>query len=144
MEKLSTKEHRRFLRNKRDYHLGRIRAINTLLYSHNKDQTADLLIIERIIDVVCEVYMVTIEELKGRAQFPAGLMMARQMSMYLISDRCESFSTVTIGLEFNRVHATAIYAIRKIKGLIKVDKGFRVELEIVERILDSKDPGSIN
>ena len=79
--------------------------------------------INRIVDLVCEEYFVTEEELRSKSRYKE-LVEARQMAMYIIS-RETGITLAEIGGVFDRDHATVIYAIKKVRQRAKHDQSVK-------------------
>ena len=65
------------------------------------------------------------------------IVQARQVTMYFIKKHTE-LSLSQIGAQVGgRNHATVVHACNTVKDLLEVDKGFRSDLEQIERLLNS-------
>lgn len=84
--------------------------------------------VERIISEVGHIYNVTPEEILGPRR-SSQISSARQVAMYLIN-QITGLSYTAIGNEFSgRDHSTVVYAINKVKSIIKKDPNYRATIE---------------
>lgn len=80
--------------------------------------------VARIIDEVGEIYNVSPEEIRGHNR-SAQISTARQVAIFVVH-RVTGLSYTAIGQEFGkRDHSTIVYAINKVKGIIKRDPSYR-------------------
>ncbi|MBD5081821.1 MAG: chromosomal replication initiator protein DnaA [Ruminococcaceae bacterium] len=92
------------------------------------DQQPIPVTVERIISEVGHIYSVTAEEMIGPKR-NSQISSARQIAMYLINT-ITGLSYTAIGVEFgNRDHSTVVYAINKVKSIIKKDPNYRATIE---------------
>ena len=92
------------------------------------DQQPIPVTVERIISEVGHIYSVTAEEMIGPKR-NSQISSARQIAMYLINT-ITGLSYTAIGNEFgNRDHSTVVYAINKVKSIIKKDPNYRATIE---------------
>ena len=92
------------------------------------DQQPVPVTVERIINEVSHIYSVTPEEMIGPRRNNQ-ISSARQVAMYLIN-QIKGLSYTAIGEEFGkRDHSTVVYAINKVKGIIKKDPNYRATIE---------------
>lgn len=75
--------------------------------------------VEKIISEVGRTFNVSSEDLRGPKQ-KADVSLARQIAMYIIREVTGN-TMEKIGDEFNRNHATVVYAISKVENLIETD-----------------------
>ena len=84
--------------------------------------------VERIINEVGHIYNVTPAEMIGPRR-SSQISSARQVAMYLIN-QITGLSYTAIGNEFgNRDHSTVVYAINKVKSIIKKDPSYRSTID---------------
>lgn len=92
--------------------------------------------VQRIQDTVCDFFNIK-KELIQSASRKREIVQARQVTMYFIKKHTE-LSLSQIGVQVgNRNHATVLYACNMVKDLAEVDKGFRSDIEEIERILNA-------
>ena len=96
--------------------------------------------IDHIQRVVADEYGIELEEMRSRRK-PKGIAFPRQIAMYL-SRRLTKASFPEIGEEFNRTHATAIYACKVVEGEMESDRRFRLEVDGLLCRLDSRSETS--
>ncbi|MCX7916639.1 MAG: chromosomal replication initiator protein DnaA [bacterium] len=92
--------------------------------------------IKRIMDVVCEYFGLTPEEIKSEKRVK-NIILPRQIAMYL-ARQLTNTSLSSIALEFGgKDHTTVLHAYRKVKELIEKDKSLRNIIEnIKEKIYE--------
>ena len=84
--------------------------------------------VERIINEVGHIYNVTPAEMVGPRR-SSQISSARQVAMYLIN-QITGLSYTAIGTEFGgRDHSTVVYAINKVKSIIKKDPNYRATID---------------
>jgi len=84
--------------------------------------------VEKIINEVASIYNVTNEEMRSQSR-SAQISTARQVAIYVIH-KITGLSYSAIGQEFSgRDHSTIVYAINKVKGVIKKDNSYRASIE---------------
>lgn len=92
------------------------------------DQQPIPVTVEKIISEVGHIYSVTPEEMIGPKR-NSQISSARQIAMYLINT-ITGLSYTAIGTEFgNRDHSTVVYAINKVKSILKKDPNYRATIE---------------
>ncbi|MCL2020330.1 MAG: chromosomal replication initiator protein DnaA [Oscillospiraceae bacterium] len=101
------------------------------------DQQPVPLTVEKIINEIAEIYNVTNEEIRSQSR-SAKISTARQVAIYVIH-KFTGLSYSAIGQEFSgRNHSSIVYAINKVKSIIKNDNSYR---SLIEDII--KNMGSI-
>lgn len=84
--------------------------------------------VEKIINEVGHIYSVTPAEMIGPRR-SSQISSARQVAMYLIN-QITGLSYTAIGTEFGgRDHSTVVYAINKVKSIIKKDPNYRATID---------------
>ena len=92
--------------------------------------------VQKIQETVSDFYNVK-RDLIQSASRKREIVQARQVTMFFIKKHTElSLSQIRIQVR-NRNHATVLHACNTIRDLSKVDKGFRAEIEEIERLLQS-------
>lgn len=92
--------------------------------------------VQKIQDVVSNFYNVK-KDLIQSASRKREIVQARQVTMYFIKNHTE-LSLAQIGSHVgNRNHATVLHGYNTIKNLAEVDRGFRSDIESIERLLQS-------
>lgn len=92
--------------------------------------------VQKIQDTVSEYFNVK-KELIQSASRKREIVQARQVTMYFIKKHTE-LSLSQIGAQVgNRNHATVLHACNTVKNYIDVDKGFRSDLDEIDRLLTS-------
>ena len=92
--------------------------------------------VQKIKDTVSEYYNVK-KELIQSASRKREIVQARQVTMFFIKKHTE-LSLSQIGSQVgNRNHATVLHACNTVKNYSDVDKGFRSDLEEIERLITS-------
>lgn len=92
--------------------------------------------VQKIQDTVSEFFNVK-KDLIQSASRKREIVQARQVTMYFIKKHTE-LSLAQIGSHVgNRNHATVLHACNTVKDLSEVDKGFRSDIEEIERLLNS-------
>ncbi len=90
--------------------------------------------VQRIQDTVCDFFNIK-KDLVQSASRKREIVQARQVTMYFIKQHTE-LSLSQIGIQVgNRNHATVLHACNTVKDLAQVDKGFRADIEEIERLL---------
>ena len=96
------------------------------------DSQKESLTVDRIIDVVCEYYKVTKEELCGKKKNKE-IVDPRQVSMYIITDLMPSVPLAAIGQIFGgRDHTTVMHARDKISEQVKSGTGNSVAVSDIK------------
>lgn len=84
--------------------------------------------VEKIINEVAHIYSVSPDEMRSQKR-SAQISTARQVAIYVVS-RITHLSYTAIGVEFgNRDHSTIVYAINKVKSIIKKDTSYRATID---------------
>lgn len=92
--------------------------------------------VQKIQETVSDFYNVK-RELIQSASRKREIVQARQVTMFFIKKHTE-LSLSQIGIQVgNRNHATVLHACNTIRDLSEVDKGFRSDIEEIERLLQS-------
>lgn len=92
--------------------------------------------VQKIQDTVSDFFNVK-KELIQSASRKREIVQARQVTMYFIKKYTE-LSLAQIGVHVgNRNHATVLHACNTVRDLSEVDKGFRSDIQEIERILNS-------
>lgn len=92
--------------------------------------------VQKIQETVSDFYNVK-RDLIQSASRKREIVQARQVTMFFIKKHTE-LSLSQIGIQVgNRNHATVLHACNTIRGLSEVDKGFRADIEEIERLLQS-------
>lgn len=92
--------------------------------------------VQKIQEVVCDYFDIKRDLIQSRSR-KREIVQARQVAMYFTKAHTE-MSLAQIGSHIGkRNHATVLHACRTVKGLIKVDRTFRSNVEEIERILHS-------
>lgn len=92
--------------------------------------------VQKIQDTVSEFFGVK-KDLIQSASRKREIVQARQVTMYFIKKHTE-LSLSQIGAHVgNRNHATVLHACNTVKDLSEVDKGFRSDIDEIERLLNS-------
>lgn len=92
--------------------------------------------VQKIQDVVCEFFNIK-RDLIQSASRKREIVQARQVTMFFIKKHTE-LSLSQIGTQVgNRNHATVLHACNTVKDLAEVDKGFRSDIDEIERLLNS-------
>ncbi|MPM22151.1 Chromosomal replication initiator protein DnaA [bioreactor metagenome] len=92
--------------------------------------------VQKIQETVSDFYNVK-RELIQSASRKREIVQARQVTMFFIKKHTE-LSLSQIGVQVgNRNHATVLHACNTIRDLSEVDKGFRSDIEEIERLLQS-------
>ena len=91
--------------------------------------------IDQIKRLICKEYALTLQELisKSRKQ---RIVKPRQIAMYL-SRAYTDAPLQEVGRSFNRYHATALYAISAVEKGIREEPGFRQQVELLRRKLET-------
>jgi len=96
------------------------------------DQQPVPVTVEKIINEVASIYNVTNEEVRSQSR-SAQISTARQVAIYVIH-KITGLSYTAIGQEFSgRDHSTIVYAINKVKTIIKKDNAYRETIEDIIR-----------
>lgn len=89
---------------------------------------------EQIIKAVFKYYYIDLKYVRGKSQ-KAEYVLARQIAMKIISDlKINKISSTTIGLFFDRDHATVLHAIKTINNRIETDKQFAKQFAEIEKL----------
>lgn len=92
--------------------------------------------VQKIQDVVSAFFNIK-RDLIQSASRKREIVQARQVTMFFIKKHTE-LSLSQIGTQVgNRNHATVLHACNTVKDLVEVDKGFRSDIEEIERLLNS-------
>ncbi len=92
--------------------------------------------VQRIQDTVSEFFNIKKELIQSSSR-KREIVQARQVTMYFIKKHTE-LSLSQIGVQVgNRNHATVLHACNTVKNYYEVDKGFRADIEEIEKILNS-------
>lgn len=92
--------------------------------------------VQKIQETVCDFFNIR-KDLIQSASRKREIVQARQVTMYFIKKHTE-LSLSQIGAQVGgRNHATVVHACNTVKDLLEVDKGFRSDLEQIERMLNS-------
>lgn len=84
--------------------------------------------VEKIINEVAHIYNVSPEDMRSQKR-SAQISTSRQVAIYVVS-RITGLSYSAIGAEFgNRDHSTIVYAINKVKSIIKRDNSYRATID---------------
>lgn len=83
---------------------------------------------KKIIDSVCEIFDVSIKDLKSDKR-PADIAMARQIAMFFLREELK-MSLDKVAAELNRKdHTTVLHAVEKVKKLSEREQAFREKLD---------------
>jgi len=111
-----------------------VTEIPTIIMAQNviRDVMTDIqpvpVTVEKIINEVASIYNVTNEEMRSQSR-SAQISTARQVAIYVIH-KITGLSYSAIGQEFSgRDHSTIVYAINKVKSVIKKDNSYRASIE---------------
>jgi chromosomal replication initiator protein len=100
------------------------------------DQQPIPVTVEKIINEVAAIYNVTNEDMRSQSR-SAQISTARQVAIYVIS-KTTSLSYSAIGQEFGgRDHSTIVYAINKVKNIIKKDNSYRASIDDIIKNMGS-------
>ncbi|MCE5180114.1 MAG: chromosomal replication initiator protein DnaA [Porphyromonadaceae bacterium] len=92
--------------------------------------------VQKIQDTVSEFFNIKKELIQSSSR-KREIVQARQVTMYFIKKHTE-LSLSQIGVQVgNRNHATVLHACNTVKNFYEVDKGFRSDIEEIEKILNS-------
>ncbi|NLX81014.1 MAG: chromosomal replication initiator protein DnaA [Proteiniphilum sp.] len=92
--------------------------------------------VQKIQDVVSDYFSVKKDLIQSSSR-KREIVQARQVTMYFIKNHTE-LSLSQIGSHVgNRNHATVLHGYNNIKNLSEVDRGFKADLESIERLLQS-------
>lgn len=92
--------------------------------------------VQKIQDTVCEFFNIKKEQIQSASR-KREIVQARQVTMYFIKKHTE-LSLSQIGMQVgNRNHATVLHACNTVKNFCEVDKGFRSDIEEIEKLLNS-------
>lgn len=87
--------------------------------------------LKRILEVVCEYFGITCEEIKSERRVK-NIILPRQIAMYLGRELTES-SLNSIAIEFGgKDHTTVMHACKKVKELIQKDKSFANLIDLLK------------
>lgn len=103
------------------------------------DQQPIPVTVEKIINEVAHIYNVTGEEIRSQKR-SAQISTARQVAIYVVH-KITGLSYTAIGQEFGgRDHSTIVYAINKVKSIIKKDTSYRATIDdLVKNIGNSQN-----
>lgn len=91
--------------------------------------------IDRIKELICKEYALTIQELISKSR-KRRIVKPRQIAMYLARAYTDA-PLQEVGRSFNRYHATALYAIGAVEKGIREEPGFRQQVELLRRKLET-------
>ncbi|MEL7600969.1 MAG: chromosomal replication initiator protein DnaA [Proteiniphilum sp.] len=92
--------------------------------------------VQKIQDTVSEFFNIKKELIQSSSR-KREIVQARQVTMYFIKKHTE-LSLSQIGVQVgNRNHATVLHACNTVKNFYEVDKGFRSDIEEIEKLLNS-------
>lgn len=92
--------------------------------------------IQSIQETISDFYDVRKELIQSKSR-KREIVQARQVIMYFMKKHTE-LSLSQIGVQVgNRTHATVVHACNTVKNYVEVDKGFRSDIEEIERLLNS-------
>lgn len=92
--------------------------------------------IQSIQETISDFYDVRKELIQSKSR-KREIVQARQVIMYFMKKHTE-LSLSQIGVHVgNRTHATVVHACNTVKNYVEVDKGFRSDIEEIERLLNS-------
>lgn len=80
--------------------------------------------IENICRIIFAYFDVPLEKIKVKNR-QAQIIRAKQFTAYFLRREVRRITLTEIGQVFNLDHATALHSIKKIKGLIEIDKEYR-------------------
>lgn len=89
--------------------------------------------IDHIINVVCEMFNVDVEDVKSRSR-KRNFTEPRQIAIYFIRQKT-NLSLKKIGAIFSRDHSTVINSIEVVTDSIDVNKRFCKKIEILESLI---------
>ena len=102
---------------------------------YNKKEEKKFVNLKRIMEVVCEYFGLTPEEIKSQKRVKS-IILPRQIAMYLSRELTNS-SLNSIAIEFSgKDHTTVLHAYRKIKDLIEKDKNLKDVIESLKEKLN--------
>ncbi len=106
------------------------------LYNLKRDEKK-FVNLKRIIEVVCEYFGLTPEEIKSEKRI-RNIILPRQIGMYLGREMTNS-SLTSIALEFGvKDHTTVLHACRKIKQLVEKDRNLKDLIEVLKEKLNEQ------
>lgn len=92
--------------------------------------------VQKIQETVCNFFNIK-KELVHSSSRKREIVQARQVTMFFVKRHTE-LSLSQIGAQVgNRNHATVLHACNTVKDLVEVDKGFRADIDEIERLLYS-------
>lgn len=92
--------------------------------------------IQSIQETISDFYDVRKDLIQSKSR-KREIVQARQVIMYFMKKHTE-LSLSQIGVQVgNRTHATVVHACNTVKNYVEVDKGFRSDIEEIERLLNS-------
>jgi chromosomal replication initiator protein len=95
---------------------------------YNKKEEKKFVNLKRIMEIVCEYFGLTPEELRSKKRVK-NIILPRQIAMYLSRELTNS-SLNSIAIEFSgKDHTTVLHAYKKIKELIEKDKNLKDVIE---------------
>lgn len=83
--------------------------------------------IRRVVSSVCDFYRIAPIDIISHAK-PTHICHARQIAMYL-ARITTNHSSIVIGEQLGRTHATVLHAARKVEGMMAADEIFRAQVE---------------
>lgn len=92
--------------------------------------------IENICRIIFAYFDVPLETIKEKNRY-AQIIRAKQFTAYFLRREVRKITLTEIGDIFNLDHATALHSIKKIKGLIEIDKEYReYHNELCTKLMD--------
>jgi len=92
--------------------------------------------IENICRIIFSYFDVPLETIKEKNRY-AKIIRAKQFTAYFLRREVRKITLTEIGDIFNLDHATALHSIKKIKGLIEIDKEYReYHNELCSKLMD--------
>jgi chromosomal replication initiator protein len=102
---------------------------------YNKKEEKKFVNLKRIMEIVCEYFGLTPEELRSKKRVK-NIILPRQIAMYLSRELTNS-SLNSIAIEFSgKDHTTVLHAYKKIKELIEKDKNLKDVIESLKEKLN--------
>lgn len=101
----------------------------------NKETIYKTDIIEQVLSIVCQVYMITLDDLCG-GKGKAGVAWPRQVAMYLLREELkQSFQQIAHHLK-REEYRTAIYGHQKVKQVIAIDERVRADIDKIRTAIN--------